>query len=59
MIEWIIISVLIIWVIILTLQVQSLRRSRDTHAAMMDNVWIWISDHDYDDSYNDNDVDQS
>jgi hypothetical protein len=45
MIEWIIISVLIIWVIILTLQVQSLRRSRDTHTAMMDNVWSWITRH--------------
>ncbi len=43
MIQWIIISVLIIWVIILTEQIQSLKQSRDTQQHILDNAWKWIS----------------
>jgi len=49
MIEWIIISVLIIWVSILTMQVYSLRVSRDTERKIMDNVWLWIPKQDSED----------
>lgn len=46
MIQWIIISVLFIWVCVLTMHVYSLRVSRDTNNKIMDNVWLWIAKHD-------------